>query len=104
MISHSQSNNESTPWPIASDVLWVVAGDMYHPNFQPFRVILQEWLLSGKHRLEMKLGYSNLLWELLANFLMLYSNNMVSTVTVSYLPTRQVVLILTRWESSPPKQ
>src|SRR4249919_2451826 len=93
---HSPSKKESTPSLTAKNALWVVEENTFPPNFQPFPTILQDWLSSGKHRLEMRLESSSLLWAPLASFLMLSSVNTVWTVQVYYLPTQRVVIILTR--------
>jgi hypothetical protein len=94
--NHSPSKKESTHSPTAKSVLWDAEENTSHPSFLPIEVILQDWLSSGKHRLEMKLENSNLLWVPLANFLMRSSVNTVLTVEVSYLPTSQVVIFLTQ--------
>lgn len=96
MVSPSQLQKENIPWPNASVVLWGDEEGTSPPIFQPLQVILQGWLLSEKHQLGMKFENSNHLWVHLANFLMHYSLSMAWTVTVSYSPTQQVVIILTR--------
>lgn len=104
MKSHSPLSNENIPSPTVRSAHWVVEEGTFRLSSRPFPLILQEWLLSGKPQLEMRSDYNNHLWELLANFLMRSCSNMEWTVTISYLPTQQVVLTLIRWGSSQPKQ
>lgn len=96
MVFPSLLQKGNTPWPNASDALWVVEESTSHPTFQSFQSILQDWLSSEKPQLEMKLEPSSLLWVPLACFLMHYSHSMAWTVTVSYSQTLRVVITLTR--------